>query len=132
MDIGDRIKELRKELKLTQQEFADTINIQRGAVASWEVKRTVPNTPSLSLICREFRVNRKWLEDGEGEMFNPVSREEEISSFIYPLLYDDGTDEFREFKLSLISTIAQMSADEWKAALSFLEKLNEEYKKRKG
>ena len=32
--MGERIKELRKSLKMTQQEFADRLNIQRGSIAS--------------------------------------------------------------------------------------------------
>lgn len=110
MDIGDRIKALRKELKLTQQEFADAINIQRGAVASWEVKRTVPNTPSLSLICREFGVNREWLETGEGEMYRPTSQHEQLAAFFGSLL--DGSVE-NETKLRLMTCLSKLSPDEW-------------------
>ena len=68
--MNERIKELRKALNLTQQEFADRLNIKRGAIANYEVGRNEPIDAVISLICREFNVNEEWLRDGSGEMFN--------------------------------------------------------------
>ena len=76
--MNERIKELRKALKLTQQEFADRLNIKRGAIANYEVGRNEPIDAVISLICKEFNVNEKWLRDGTGEMF----RAEEENSII--------------------------------------------------
>lgn len=67
--MNERIKELRKALKLTQQEFADRLNIKRGAIANYEVGRNEPIDAVISLICKEFNVNEEWLRDGTGEMF---------------------------------------------------------------
>ena len=67
--MNERIKELRKALNLTQQEFADRLNIKRGAIANYEVGRNEPIDAVISLICREFNVNEEWLRDGSGEMF---------------------------------------------------------------
>lgn len=69
--MNDRIKRLRKELDLTQQEFADRISIKRGAVANYEIGRNIPSDSVINLICREFNVNESWLRTGTGEMFNP-------------------------------------------------------------
>lgn len=76
--MNERIKELRKALKLTQQEFADRLNIKRGAIANYEVGRNEPIDAVISLICKEFNVNEEWLRDGTGEMF----RTEEENSII--------------------------------------------------
>lgn len=76
--MNERIKELRKVLKLTQQEFADRLNIKRGAIANYEVGRNEPIDAVISLICKEFNVNEEWLRDGTGEMF----RAEEENSII--------------------------------------------------
>lgn len=69
--MNERIKRLRKELDLTQQEFADRISIKRGAVANYEIGRNIPSDSVINLICREFNVNEAWLRTGTGEMFNP-------------------------------------------------------------
>lgn len=76
--MNERIKELRKTLKLTQQEFADRLNIKRGAIANYEVGRNEPIDAVISLICKEFNVNEEWLRDGTGEM----SRVEEENSIV--------------------------------------------------
>lgn len=71
--MKSRIKKLRRELDLTQQEFADKIGISRGNIGAYEVGKNVPSDAVISLICREFDVNEKWLRTGEGEMFKPKS-----------------------------------------------------------
>lgn len=67
--MNERLKELRKTLKLTQQEFADKLNIKRGAIANYEIGRNEPIDAVISLICKEFNVNENWLREGVGEMF---------------------------------------------------------------
>lgn len=69
MDIGSRIKKLRKELDLTQTEFATRIGSVQNTVTGYESGRRNPSAPVISLICREFNVLEEWLRDGTGEMF---------------------------------------------------------------
>lgn len=69
--MNERIKQLRKGLNMTQQEFADKISVKRGAIANYEIGRNTPSDSVISLICREFNVNEEWLRTGTGEMFNP-------------------------------------------------------------
>lgn len=67
--MNERIKELRKALGLTQQEFADKLGVKRGAIANYEIGRNEPIDAVIALICREFNVSEVWLRTGEGEMF---------------------------------------------------------------
>ena len=69
--IGDRIKELRKTLHLTQDKFAERIGLKRNSVAQIEIGRDTSDQ-TIFAICREFRVNEAWLRTGEGEMFIPA------------------------------------------------------------
>jgi transcriptional regulator with XRE-family HTH domain len=41
--LGDRIKEERRRLGLTQQQFADGLEISRSAITFYETDRTVPD-----------------------------------------------------------------------------------------
>ena len=68
--MNDRLKRIRKQLHLTQEEFADRIGIKRGAISNYEIGRNEPIDAVISLICREFNVNETWLRTGEGDMFN--------------------------------------------------------------
>lgn len=67
--MKERIKKIRKELDLTQQEFADRLHIKRNTVASYETGKSNLSDGAISLVCREFNVNEEWLRTGEGEMF---------------------------------------------------------------
>ena len=64
-----RLKQIRKALNLTQQEFADRLKIKRNTVATYETGKSNPSDAAVSLICREFNVNEAWLRTGSGEMF---------------------------------------------------------------
>lgn len=67
--MNKRIKQLRKALDLTQQEFADRIGVKRNTVATYEGGRNAPVDAVSSLICKEFCVNEEWLRHGTGKMF---------------------------------------------------------------
>lgn len=70
--MNDRIKEIRKTLNLTQDEFADKIGLARNSIASYESGRRTPNDAIIKLICREFNVDYFWLTEGKGEMFTQI------------------------------------------------------------
>ena len=74
--MKDRIRTLRKALDLTQQEFADRIGVKRNTVGQYEIGRNDPTDTVISLICKEYNVNEKWLRSGEGEMFIPDAKDE--------------------------------------------------------
>lgn len=107
--MKNRIKELRTELKLTQQGFADRLGIKRGAVANYEVGRNEPSDSVISLICREFNVDEKWLRTGVGDMFLPINRNADIARLTKQLL-DEESD---SFKNRFISMLSNLSEEEW-------------------
>lgn len=69
MDIGDRIKILRKTLKLTQAEFAAGINLKATVIGMYENKQRNVLDRNLALICIKYNVNENWLRYGTGNMF---------------------------------------------------------------
>ena len=69
--IGERIKELRKALGLTQTAFGERIGLKQNSVALIEAGRATSDQ-TIFAICREFRVNEDWLRTGAGEMFVPT------------------------------------------------------------
>ncbi len=107
--MKDRIKKIRRELDLTQQEFADRIGIKRGGVANYEIGRNEPADSVISLICREFNVNEQWLRDGTGEMFIEQTRDEQIASFVGSI--QASADD--SFKKRFISMLSALDESEW-------------------
>lgn len=68
MTLGERVKAIRKEKGLTQQEFGDLIGIKRNSVALIEGGRATSDQ-TVNSICRVFNVREEWLRDGVGSMF---------------------------------------------------------------
>lgn len=96
--MNERIKKLRKDLKLTQQEFADALNIKRGAVANYEIGRNAPIDAVVSLICKTFNVNEEWLRSGAGDMFLELPEEDEEAAYVSELLEDSDNDLYKLIK----------------------------------
>lgn len=122
--FGDRIKEVRKSLNLTQQKFADRIGTKQNTVAQYEIGRNVPIDPVITAICREFNVNEIWLRTGEGDPFQEESRQEQIMKFAAQTI--KGSDEFRK---QFVSMLAKLDVEDWEALAKIFKKLAEESKK---
>lgn len=81
--IGTRIKAIREQVDMTQEEFAEVLEISPSEVKNIEydkLKAIDKKRPLFKLICWEFGVSRDWLLYGEGDM----------------LLSDDAVDLFTE------------------------------------
>lgn len=74
--MNERIKQIRRELELTQAEFAERIGLKQNSIALIESgKRNISDQAVLS-ICREYGVNEEWLRTGDGDRFIPESNDE--------------------------------------------------------
>lgn len=80
--IGDRIKAVRKQKGYTQQQLGDAIGVKQNTIAQYEINRNIPNGAAILAICKEFGVDRIWLETGAGEPFRPMDRDEEIAAVL--------------------------------------------------
>ena len=89
--IGERIKHIRKSAGLTQQKFADTIGLKQNTVATFEMGKTSPSDRTIADICREFGVDRVWLETGAGEPFKERPRSEQIADILSKAVTDDDS-----------------------------------------
>ena len=66
--MKDRIKKIRTDAGLTQEEFGREIGATRGMVTTYE-KGTSPTLATRMLICQKFNVSETWLETGEGNPY---------------------------------------------------------------
>lgn len=81
-EINERIKSVRKYLGLSQEQFTKRLGLTRGAISNIELHITTPKPVLINIICKEFFVNKEWLETGKGEMFSEPERDEEIARFV--------------------------------------------------
>ena len=115
-DIGQRIKQLREKLGLSQSKFAEKIGKSRIGVAQWEAGKRTPDESTLKLIAKEFNVNEEWLKTGEGKMFvkelPATSKEEYIEVPLYDIYASAG-----EGIANYEETPKPIKIDEWFARM---------------
>ncbi|WP_251447812.1 helix-turn-helix domain-containing protein [Vermiculatibacterium agrestimuris] len=115
--MNERIKKLRKALGLTQAEFGSRISMKQNTIALIEGGRNTSNQ-TIFAICREFGVSESWLRTGEGEMFSPTSRDQEITAFVDRALAGQPDS----FKRRFVSMLSRLNEDGWE----LLEKMASE------
>lgn len=67
--IGIRIKELRKQLCMSQIEFARNLGVTNAHISKIEKGGTVPSDALIKLISKEYQVNENWLKTGIEPIF---------------------------------------------------------------
>ena len=123
----NRIKELRKQLGLTQTEFGTRLGVKGNTVTGYETGIRTPSDAVITSICREFNVNELWLRQGVGEMFQTKTREAEMDELISRLLRDDPNSD--SFKSRFIAAALRAGPDAWDAWEKFFNDLAGETKK---
>lgn len=119
--MNTRIRFLRKELHLTQQEFADRLKVSRNNIAGYESGTRNPSEAVISLICSTFHVNEDWLRKGKGEMFVKPTRRELLERFA------EGMDDYpNSFKSRFFEAMSKLDEKDWKYIERIARKLTKE------
>lgn len=120
--LNERIKDVRLTRKLSQTEFAKKISVSRSAVCKMESGENSPSEQTIKLMCKEFGVNEDWLRTGQGDMFKPRTKNEELLSFVNDVmeLEDDS------FKKKLVNALAKLDTKDWECLENIASKLSEE------
>lgn len=116
--MTERIKEIRRAVGCTQQEFADRLGLKRNTIATYEIGKAVPSDRTISDICREFRVSEVWLRTGEGEMFLRQTEAEQLAEITTRMELDQD-DPFISMITSAVKSYYKLSETE-KSAISKL------------
>ena len=56
MAFGERLQLLRRRSGLTQEQFAEQLQVSRQAVSKWESGKGYPEMEKLLFICRQYGV----------------------------------------------------------------------------
>lgn len=67
MEMNERIRARRKELKLTQSVLAKLIGVNRVTVTGWESGDYKPGGENLQALAGALECNPQWLVDGKGD-----------------------------------------------------------------
>ena len=124
MTLGERIKEVRTNKGLTQEQFSGKIGLSRNYVARIEIGERLPSDRTIKDICREFGVDELWLRTGIGEAFSVPTREEEMTK-LFKILMADRPETFRR---RAITALLRFSSDspEWELLENIYNSIKEE------
>lgn len=61
MKFNEKIMKLRKQKGLSQEEFANKLNVSRQAIYKWETEQSVPDIKNVQEICKIFNVSIEYL-----------------------------------------------------------------------
>lgn len=115
--VGERIKKIRKDRKLTQKAFAEQLKMSENYI--WQIEKgdREPSDKVLRLICSIYNVDEIWLQTGTGDMDAPKTRREELEEIFHHC--EIGTDA----KARLIRAMAQLPDSAAEAFLAYVEAL---------
>lgn len=72
MNIAERIKQVRKDAKLSQSDFGEKLGVSRSVINNIELDRNKNGIQEniIKLICCVFNVNEEWLKNGKGSKYS--------------------------------------------------------------
>ena len=59
--IGERIKELRLDYKLSQVQLGERLSVSQDTISLWEKGKALPNTEYIIRMCRIFDISADYL-----------------------------------------------------------------------
>ena len=63
--MKDRIREIRKDLGMTQSDFADATRKSRDQITSYELGRVIPDGSFVQLLAIKYGYREEWILTGE-------------------------------------------------------------------
>lgn len=115
--IGARIKIVRKNFNLTQEELGKLLGVQNAAISKMETDRVVPTDASIKLICATYHVNYLWLTQGVGEMLEKIDTDALVDKYMA------GESEWAK---SVMKSFAKLPDEEWYKFRDLIEKIKKE------
>ena len=80
--LGERIREMRKELHLTQVEFGKVVGLDGTGVSKVETDARGMTEAAMKLLCTTYKVNYLWLTEGKGPMMQDLSLEDLVDKYM--------------------------------------------------
>lgn len=115
--IGERIRIVRKDQKLTQVELGQLIGISGAGVGKIETDVSQPTDAAVKLICQTYYVNYIWLTEGRGSMYMPMDTDK---------LVDKYMPNESEFAKSIMKAFAKLPDEEWVRLRDMIDQIKKE------
>lgn len=68
MTLGEKLKEIRKRFGLSQEQFAEIMNVSRQAITKWENDGGIPDVSNLQELSKVFGITVDYLLNDENQL----------------------------------------------------------------
>lgn len=118
--INERFRQARETLHKSQDVFAQEAGRTRSEIKNIEYGKTVPKEEVIKSVCRTHNIDEAWLRTGEGEMFKPKTKDDEIAEIVGKAL--NGSS---DFKKAVVKMICSRTDSELQALAAALQSIYE-------
>lgn len=74
MNLGNKIQKIRKDNKISQEAFAEVLNVTRQTVSNWENQKNYPDIETLILISDKYNISLDVLLKGDNQMIKKMNK----------------------------------------------------------
>ena len=122
--VNERLKSLRISLGMNQKDFGERIEVAQTYLSQIE-KGDRPVTDKISkIVCLQNwngkSVNEEWFLTGNGEMFVPETKDEQITRLLSDVLKKENSD----FKRRLVTALSKLDDTGWKYLEDFIDSIS--------
>ena len=127
MNFGDRLKQIRADQGLSQEQLAEKIGVSRQAITKWETNRGLPDVENMIILAEIFKVTLD-------ELILQRKMEQEISEKLFEseTVYDIDCDKHFDIRIGSAGKICISTCDDEKIHIKLqsdvLDNLNSLYK----
>ncbi|MGX7200641.1 helix-turn-helix domain-containing protein [Enterococcus nangangensis] len=82
MDVGERLKERRGQLHLTQEEVAEKMAISRQTISNWENGRSYPDIERMVRLSELYQLSLDELLKGDQQLVNHLQAETNVQRWL--------------------------------------------------
>lgn len=119
-----RIEKVRKSLCLTRKEMGERLGFSENYVYLMESGKKPISDKYVRSMVKEVGANENWIRTGDGDMFMPSTREEEIASIAASVFKEDSL-----FRTMLIKELCDAPAECLEQIHSYVKYVVDMYKK---
>lgn len=117
--MNKRIREVRRDAHLTQEEFAQKVGLTKNYISLIETGERNIGDRAAEDICEIFGVSYEWLKTGNGDKYAPAKIIKQLSD-VFDSVAHDPDDSFRK---NVFLGLAQLEPEEWEALRAIVEKV---------
>lgn len=110
--IGNRVKMVRKDLHMNQEEFGQWLGgLKKSSISKIERSQNGISQRNIDALCSVFHVNREWLLTGNGQMYSDLPKSEEVIDQLIQAFSNDPRIQDKQKRFFFY--LSKLTDDQW-------------------